>query len=150
MITRVLVSFLAAGFCFLTGCLEFGKDTEVLGPNITASHLQQVSSLTGIQFPEGTIGLAYYYLGSGIDDALAAKLVIPQDKKDTFLQNEIFQKGSTNSPNIQIGKLKPWWKINDLTDRTDRTIQLPQSRFVECTLGSETGKWVVYVSWISM
>lgn len=105
--------------------------------------------MTGIQFPDGSTGLAYYYLGSGIDDALAAKVAIPADKKNAFLQNEVFQKGSTNAPNIQIGKPKAWWKIDSLTDRADRTLQLPQARFVECTLGIEDGKLIVYVSWIS-
>jgi hypothetical protein len=149
MSTRVLLAVLATGLCLFTGCLKFGDDTELLAPNVTAQHLQQVSSLTGIQFPDGCTGLAYYYLGSGMDDALAAKVAIPADGKDAFLQNEIFQKGSTNAPNVQIGKSKAWWKIDALTDRTDRTLELPQARFVECTLGVEDGKLVVYISRIS-
>jgi hypothetical protein len=149
MSTRAFIAVLAVGLCFCTGCLKFGNDTELLAPKVTAQHLQQVSSLTGIRFPNGSTGLAYYYLGSGIDDALAAKIAIPADQKDAFLQNEIFQKGSKNAPNIQIGKPKAWWKIDSLTDRTDRTLQLPQARFVECTLGVEDGKLVVYISWIS-
>ena len=149
MNTRPFISVLAVGILSLTGCLKFGDDTELLAPNVTAQHLQQVSSLTGIQFPDGSAGLAYYYLGSGMDDALAAKVAIPAEKKDAFLQNEIFQKGSTNAPNIQIGKSKSWWKIDALSDRTDRTLDLPQARFVECTLGVEDGKLVVYISWIS-
>ncbi len=149
MSAHVLLAVLAAGLCAFTGCLKYGDDTEVLAPNVTTQHLLQVSSLTGIRFPDGSTGLAYYYLGSGIDDALAAKVAIPADKKDAFLQNEIFQKGSTNAPNVQIGKPKAWWKIDALTDRTDRTLGLPKARFVECTLGVEDGKMVVYISWIS-
>lgn len=149
MSTRVFISLLAVGFLSLTGCLKFGDDTELLAPNVTTQHLQQVSSLTGIRFPDGSTGLAYYYLGSGMDDALAAKVTIPADKKDAFLQNEIFQKGSTNAPNIQIGNSKAWWKLDTLTDRTDRILDLPQARYVECTLGVEDGKLVVYISWIT-
>jgi hypothetical protein len=133
----------------LVGCLDFGTDTEVLAPKVTSKHLDHVSSLTGIQFPEGAAGLAYYYAGSGIDDGLAAKVVIPDDKKEIFLQNMIFRNGSTNTPNVQIGRSKPWWKIEALTNRTDRTLELPGARFVECTLGIEEGKLVVYISWIS-
>jgi hypothetical protein len=88
MIPRVFTAVLAAGICSLTGCLEFGADTELLAPNVTLQHIQQVSSLTGIQFPDGSTGLAYYYLGSGIDDALALKVAIREDKKEAFLQNE--------------------------------------------------------------
>src|SRR5689334_6902450 len=149
MSTRVLFAVVAVGLCSFTGCLKFGDETEVLAPNVTAQHLQQVSALTGIRFPDGSTGLAYYYLGSGIDDALAAKVAIPADQKHAFIQNEVFQKGSTNAATIQVGKPKAWWKIESLTERADRTLQLPQARFVECTLGIEDGKLVVYLSWIS-
>lgn len=88
MSNRVLFVVLAVGLCLLTGCLEFGDDTEVVPPDVTAQHLQ-------------------------------------------------------------IGKSKAWWKIESLSDRADRTLQLPQARFVECTLGMEDGKLVVCVSWIS-
>ncbi len=146
---RALIAVLIVGIFSLTGCLPFGHDTEVLAPNVTAQHLQRVGSLTGIQFPDGSTGLAYLYLGSGIDHALAMKVAIPSDKKATFLQNEIFQKGSTNTAEFQIGKSKTWWKIKSLTDRSDRTLELPQGRFVECTLGVEDGKLVAYISWHS-
>jgi len=149
MRTRVFNLLLAVGFLSLIGCVKFGDDTELLAPNVTTQHLQQVSSLTGIVFPDGSTGLAYYYHGSGIDDALAAKVVIPRDKKDIFLQNEVFHKGRTNAPNVQIGKPKTWWRIDTLTDRIDRTLELPQGRFVECTLGVEDRDLVVYVSWMS-
>jgi hypothetical protein len=72
-----------------------------------------------------------------------------QPRKDAFLQNEVFQKGSKDPPTIQIGKSKAWWKTNSITDRIDRTLPLPQGRFVECTLGVEDGQWVVYISWIT-
>ena len=147
MITRILGWVLAVSVCLLTGCLDFGDDTEVVAPDVTAQHLQQVSSLTGIQFPDGSAGLAYLSLGSGIDDALIAKVAIPTDKKEEFLQNEIFQQGSTETPYIQIGKQKSWWKIESLMDRTNRILQLPNARFVRCTLGVEDGKWVAYISW---
>ncbi len=149
MSTHFSVAVLAAGLCLFTGCLDFGEDAEVLAPHVTLQHLQQVSSLTGIQFPDGSTGLAYYYLGSGIDDALAAKVAIPADARDAFLQNAIFQYGSTETPHIQIGKSKAWWKIDAMKDRTDRRLELPQNRFVECTLGIEDGKPVVYITWIS-
>lgn len=55
------------------------------------------------------------------------------------------KKGSTNAPRIQIGKPKVWWKIDALADRTDRTLELPKARFVECTLGVEDGKLLVYI-----
>ena len=134
---------------FVVGCLDFGNDTEILAPKVTAEHIQLVSDLTGIQFPEGSTGLAYLYLGSGIDDALAAKIAIPESEKDAFLQNAVFQTGSTEAPSIQMGKSKAWWKLDALADRVDRTLKLPQGRFVACTLGMEDGKLVAYISWVT-
>lgn len=149
MSTRVFISILAVSILPLTGCLNFGEDREVLAPDVTAQHLQQVSSLTGIRFPEGSTGLAFYYLGSGIDDALAAKVAIPADRRDAFLENAIFQNGKSETPSIQIGKPKAWWRIELLTNRADRALELPHGCYVECTLGIEDGKSVVYISWMS-
>lgn len=134
----------------LAGCMDFGDDTEVLAPHVTTQHIQQVSDLTGVQFPSGSEGLAFLYLGSGIDDALSAKIVIPPNARSEFLQNEIFQKGDTNAPTFQIGNSKAWWKMDALSERIDRSLQLGHGRSVECTLGVEDGKLVAYVSWITM
>jgi hypothetical protein len=144
---RLLIICLTTGF--LAGCLDFGRDTELLAPQVTSQHLQNVSSVTGIQFPEGSVGLAYYYLGSGIDDGLAIKVAIPSDKKDLFLRNDIFIKGKNTTPGIHIGKSRTWWKIDTLTNRIDRTLQLPKAQYVECSLGIEDGQWVSYISWMS-
>ena len=60
---QTAVAFIVtAVFC---GCLKFGDDIR-----ITAKELAKVTQLTGIQFPKGTVGLGYLYLGSCIDDAL--------------------------------------------------------------------------------
>lgn len=133
----------------VAGCLDFGRDMEFVAPNVTAEHLQQISSLTGIEFPEASTGLAYLFIGSGIDDALAAKVAIPSDQKDAFLKNEVFTKGRREAPYIEIGKPKAWWGVDALADRTERTLKLPQGRFLECTFGLEDGQWVVYISWIT-
>jgi len=59
MRSRHLIHTLVCLTCaFLVGCLDFGSDTELLAPKVTAQHLQQVSSVTGIQFPDGSTGLA--------------------------------------------------------------------------------------------
>jgi hypothetical protein len=147
MCRRNLAAVLAMHAFLLAGCLPFGEDTEVLAPNVTAQHLQQVSKLTGIQFPQGTSGLVYLYLGDRLDPCLAAKVVIPADKKDEFLQNVIFQTGRPEAMQDGVGQGKAWWKLSSLTARMDRTLELPEGRFVECALGLEEGQWVVYMFW---
>lgn len=62
MRSRHLIHTLVCLTCaFLVGCLDFGSGTELLAPKVTAQYLQQVSSVTGIQFPDGSPGLAYLY-----------------------------------------------------------------------------------------
>ena len=68
-----------------TGCdLDFGDDVELSGAAFDATKLAEVSKLTGVVFPPGTRGVEYLYLGSGIDDSLAAKVVIPDDQIEAF------------------------------------------------------------------
>ena len=133
----------------LTSCLEFGNDIDLSGTEVTDKELAEVTHRTGIEFPEGTVALGYYFLGSGIDPALALKASIPEDERLDFLKNEIFEKGDKTKASIQIGRDKPWWKLNELKDRVDRKIDLPVGKYVECALGKENSKWIVYVSWTS-
>lgn len=133
----------------LVGCLNFGDDVELVGAEITGKEMIQVSELTGLTFPNGTKSIGYYFMGSGIDDALSIKVSIPEGTKDEFLKNEIFQNGNNSKASIQIGRSRSWWKLDELKDRIDGSSQLPKGRYAECTLGKEEGGWVAYISWMS-
>jgi hypothetical protein len=133
----------------LVGCLNFGNDVELVGSEITGKEMIQVSELTGLTFPNGTKSIGYYFMGSGIDDALSIKVSIPEGTKDEFLKNEIFQNGNNSKASIQIGRSRSWWKLDELKDRIDGSSQLPKGRYAECTLGIEEGNWVAYISWMS-
>ena len=133
----------------LVGCLNFGDDVELVGSEITGKEMIQVSELTGLTFPNGTKSIGYYFMGSGIDDALSIKVSIPEGTKDEFLNNEIFQNGNNSEASIQIGRSRSWWKLDELKDRIDGSSQLPKGRYAECTLGKEEGGWVAYISWMS-
>jgi hypothetical protein len=133
----------------LVGCLNFGDDVELVGAEITGKEMIQVSELTGLTFPNGTKSIGYYFMGSGIDDALSIKVSIPEGTKDEFLKNEIFQNGNNSKASIQIGRSRSWWKLDELKDRIDVNLQLPKGKYAECTLGKEEGGWVAYISWMS-
>jgi len=133
----------------LVGCLNFGDDVELVGAEITGREMIQVSELIGLTFPNGTKSIGYYFMGSGIDDALSIKVSIPEGTKDEFLKNEIFQNGNNSEASIQIGRSRSWWKLDELKDRIDGSSQLPKGRYAECTLGKEEGGWVAYISWMS-
>ncbi len=143
------IALLAFILISASGCLKFGKDQEFLAPKVTAAHLQQVSTLTGINFPTGTAGVAYLYIGSGIDDSLALKVMVPPDQKETFLKSDAFLKGAAEPPHLQIGRSRAWWHLDKLKDAVHRKLELPKGRFVEFSLGLEDGKLVAYISWIS-
>ncbi|MDP6083405.1 MAG: hypothetical protein QGI37_06425 [Verrucomicrobiota bacterium] len=132
------------------GCeLKFGDDIELVAPNVTAKELAEVTQRTGIQFPVEATGLGYVFFGSGIDDSLAIKVLIPDEKKSDFLKNDLFQSGEKNKPSVQIGSNQSWWNLKELKDRVDRTKSLTKGRYVECSFGKAEGKWVAYISWMS-
>ncbi|MCS5600371.1 MAG: hypothetical protein NZ707_11595 [Rhodospirillales bacterium] len=133
-----------------TSCeLKFGDDIELTAPKVTAKEIVEVTQRTEIQFPIGTTGLGYVFFGSGIDDALAIKVLIPNEKQSDFLKNDLFQSGNKNKPSVQIGRNQVWWKLNELNKREDYTKQLPQGKYVACSFGKENGKLIAYISWMS-
>ena len=130
-----------------TSCeLKFGDDIELIAPKVTAKEMVEVTQHTGIQFPIGTTGLGYVFFGSGIDDSLAIKVLIPNEKKSDFLKNDLFQSGEKNKPSVQIGSNQSWWNLKELKDRTK---SLPKGRYVECSFGKAEEKWIAYISWWS-
>ena len=131
-----------------SGYLDFGDDIRLTTPHVTANELTEVTKRTGIQFPAGTTGLGDFYQGSGIDDALAIKVAIPDAGMNAFLGNDLFQGEYEGSSRIQVGKGQSWWSPGDLMERKAHNKDLPQGRCVECSLGREKGQWVSCISWI--
>lgn len=133
-----------------TGCeLKFGDDIELIAPNVTSKEMTVVTERTGIQFPIGATGLGYVFFGSGIDDALAIKVLIPNENQSDFLKNDLFQSGNKDEPSVQIGRNQDWWKLNELNKREDYAKQLPKGKYVACSFGKENGNLIAYISWMS-
>ena len=149
-ISRVRRSLYLLFLGCMTSCLPFGNDIELVGAEITVKEINQVSKLTGLTFPVGTEPQGYYFLGSGIDRALVLKVIIPKDQKDEFLKNEIFVKGNDAKSDHTFAKHQHWWKVDELTERMDRRLELPKVKYVECTVGIEGGKTHVYVTWFEI
>ena len=142
--------FFLSFFFLMVSCFDFGDDIELEGAEITAEEINYVSELTGLSFPNGTEPVGYYFLGSGIDRALVLKVMIPDDQKEGFLKNEIFEKGNDTKCNHAIAKQQAWWKVDELTERIDRKIELPKAKYLECTVGLEGGKTHIYVTWFEI
>ena len=86
-IGRSFILFLSL---FLSSCLDFGDDIELVGAEITGKEFNYVSELTELTFPNDTEPVGYYFLGSGIDRALVLKVMIAEDQKEEVFKNEIF------------------------------------------------------------
>ena len=54
-----------------------GGDSDKSGSAITASDLATISTNCGIALPAGVQGVRYFWVGSGVDPGLYAKLSIP-------------------------------------------------------------------------
>ena len=143
-------SFVLSLSLFLCSCLDFGDDIELVGAEITGKEINYVSEITGLTLPDGTETVGYYFLGSGIDRALVLKVMIPNDQKEEFLKNEIFEKGNDTKSNHAIAKQQAWWKVDELTERSDRKMKLPKAKYLECTVGLEDGKIHAYVTWFEV
>ena len=143
-------SFVLSLSLFLCSCLDFGDDIELVGAEITGKEINYVSEITRLTLPDGTEPVGYYFLGSGIDRALVLKVMIPNDQKEEFLKNEILEKGNDNKSNHAIAKQQAWWKVDELTERIDRKIELPKAKYLECTVGLEDGKIHAYVTWFEV
>ena len=136
--------------CMLVGgCLKFGDDIYLAAPDVSAKEIDEVTRRTGIEFPRGTVGLGYVFMGSGIDDALAIKVVIPAEEKNRFIKNDLFEGGDEAACFIQTGRGQRWWTPDKLMERKDYTKDLSQGRYVECAFGKEDGRWIAYISWMS-
>ncbi len=133
-------SFVLSLSLFLCSCLDFGDDIELVGAEITGKEINYVSEITGLTLPDGTEPVGYYFLGSGIDRALVLKVMIPNDQKEEFLKNEILEKGNDTKSNHAIANQQTWWKVDELTERINRKIELPKAKYLEHTVGLEDGK----------
>ena len=138
------------GSLLIVSCLDFGDDIELFGAEINGKEINCVSEITGLTFPNGTEPVGYYFLGSGIDRALVLKVMIADDQKEEVFKNEIFEKGNDTKSNHTIAKQQEWWKVDELTERIDRKMELPKAEYLECTVGLEEGKTYVYVTWFEI
>ena len=138
------------GSLLIVSCLDFGDDIELFGAEINGKEINCVSEITGLTFPNGTEPVGYYFLGSGIDRALVLKVMIADDQKEEVFKNGIFEKGNDTKSNHTIAKQQEWWKVDELTERIDRKMELPKAEYWECTVGLEDGKTYVYVTWFEI
>jgi|GEM_PF-4739251 len=132
----------------VTSCLEFGEENEFLAPDVTAVHLQVIEKRTGIDLPEGAVGLALYSNATGIDPWMLAKVRIPSDKVEALLASEPFKLPKPLNPTTVMGASRPWWKPHELTKASSGQFDI-KSDLVIWTLGQEAADYVLYIQWLT-
>jgi hypothetical protein len=154
MKVRILF-FLFIGFA-LALCLSCKKRESFKGdPNAAAAKLAGLGEIMGLQFPAGT-ALEEYQYDAGLDDALYAKVKMPQSKLGTFFEASGFQRGTvTASGNRekphQLSGGPKWWELElkRVTKWKASEVGLPEAEWlfilVETVLQEDA--YSVYLHW---
>jgi hypothetical protein len=133
----------------LTGCeFKFGDDYTLGESTFDDKALQTVSRVSGLQLPEGTRGLNMVYLGSGIDDALIAKLQIPASHAFQLTTQIKALSGRTTSAIESLAQGKAWWNQDALDIKVHRQLDV-KNDYLEVILGQEGSTWILLVKWFS-
>jgi len=129
----------------VTCCFDSDGGQEFVAPNVTAKHLQDIEKRTGIDLPDGSVGMALFD-GSGRDPSMWAKINIPSDKVDALRASKPFQGARPGASTLVSGFDRPWWNPDQLTDASTGSISL-SGALVDWTLGQEGKKHMLYIRW---
>lgn len=133
----------------VTGCMKrFGPKFEVLDAAVTKEHILQIESLSRIDLPEGTAGLAYLYDASGIDPWFEAKLKIPADKAQTLLKSLALQESFADSPDQATEEHQKWWRPEELS-LLDQGSTKNQNPHVDYFFGEQGADYILYIRWVT-
>ncbi len=143
---------LLAGLALLliSGLLFFFRPHTVLelrGDQLTADHVRLVTEHTTIVFPPDARLIGLCHQDKSMSARIATKFELPDHCREAFLQNAIFHAGIEGTPHYALGSRTSWWHRDHLKSRMDRVQYLPNGTYVECSMGLEDGRTVVYVSW---
>lgn len=149
MISRITLVF--ATIVSLTACdpLSFGDDVSLTGPEFDQPTLDRLATTTHLTFPAGSVGVNYFFMGSGIDDALVAEIVIPSTELAGFLDQERLKSGDVTTTPSTLGNGHSWWTPATLTDATHITCELPNAQSLTVSAGKSGTRTVVFVAWFS-
>lgn len=135
--------------CPLTGCqLKFGDDFTVDESTFTEEHIKTIERVSRLDLPEGVRGLNMFYQGSGIDDALIAKLRIPEPKVPELKDAISAVKGTKGSGSASFVDDYDWWTESQMDVNIHRKLNV-KSDYLELILGQVDRQWILLVKWFS-
>lgn len=130
----------------MTSCLDFGEDVEFFAPKVTAAHLEVIEKRTGIELPEGSVGMALYSNATGIDPWMLAKIKIPAEKVVMLRASKPFTLPQPVTPTEIDGETRSWWKPDELARASRGQIDI-NSTLITWTLGEEGNDHMLYLAW---
>ena len=130
----------------MTSCLKFGEELEFFEPNVTAKHLEVIEKRTGIDLPQGSVGMVLYSNATSIDPWMLAKIKIPADKVEALRKSKPFTSPPPKSPTSITDPTRPWWKPQDLINASNGESSRG-SQLLQWTLGQEKDDQMLYISW---
>jgi hypothetical protein len=130
----------------LASCLKFGDEFEFLAPDVTAAHLKRIEERTGIDLPEGSVGMALYSNATGIDPWMVAKIQIPPDKVNALLASKPLEGYTPGHSTLISGADRPWWTPDQMNKPLTGDIKRSNA-FVNWSLGREGEKHMLYIRW---
>ena len=142
------VAFAVGISMLVTSCLDFGEENEFFAPNVTADHLKVIEKRTGIDLPEGAVGLALDRRACGLMPPMIAKVRIPSAKVEALLASEPFKSPKPLTPTTVMGASRTWWKPHELTKASSGQFDI-KSALVMWTLGQEAADHVLYIQWLT-
>lgn len=140
------LAFVVVTSFLITSCLEFGEELEFFEPNVTAKHLEVIEKRTGIDLPQGSVGMALYSNATGIDPWMLAKIKIPADKVEALRKSKPFTSPPPKNPTSITDPTRPWWKPQDLINASNGESSRG-SEVLQWTLGQEKDDHLLYISW---
>lgn len=145
--------FLVGLICMaiLAGCdgqiLSFGTEIEKSGSAIGAAEFAEIELRTSTQLPPGTVGIEYYYNGSGIDDYLAAKLKI--DPIHLTEAKAIVEQLPDTASAVPSG-WADWLVISPADVVLNRKGEWSPFNYGESVLTQENGAYFLYLVWFTI
>ena len=144
----ILLLFAALGIlilAFLFFIRSGLEKTETFHPHVTLEQMQAIEERTGIHFPKGSEGLCYFYNSVDcIDPSMQAKIRIPSDLVADFKLKELNPTGQSGNVDADFRR---WWKPHRLLDTSTGQF-CAESAWVQWTLGTENGDYILYLHWM--
>lgn len=109
--------------------------------------MEMVCQLSELKLPPEAKGLNLFYQGSGIDDALVAKIQIPASDIPALTSQIEALANHSDTASLSFPEAATWWRPDQLKVKVHREIRTNADTYAQFTLGEADGQWYLYIQW---